>query len=103
MRDRTRGFIIICYDLVLQSDINWERAQTNFQSFLARHFHTAHVNIDVIGIAWNASRCWYIIRENQVIIRALTSNSNNDQRIDFTKVIIIAASALLFAVVLLKR
>ncbi|CAF1136777.1 unnamed protein product [Adineta ricciae] len=66
IRDQTRGFIIIGYNLVLQNDINWERARTNFQSFLARHFHTAHVNIDVIGVAWNASHCWYIMRENEI-------------------------------------
>ncbi|CAF0746827.1 unnamed protein product [Adineta ricciae] len=106
IRDQTRGFIIIGYNLVLQNDINWERARTNFQSFLARHFHTAHVNIDVIGVAWNASHCWYIMRENEVIIHALTSNSNNNQNVDLTKVsisIIIAGIAIVLVVGLLKR
>lgn len=74
MRDQARGLIIIGYDLVLHNNVNWNRAQVNFQSFLARHIDTAKVNINVIGIVWNAFQCWYIMRENEVIIDALTNN-----------------------------
>ncbi|UJR32407.1 hypothetical protein I4U23_019869 [Adineta vaga] len=69
--DRNRNLILIRYRISFQDNIDWNKAKINFERFLARHTHTAHANVNLIYIVWNAFDCWYIMTGNQMLRQAL--------------------------------
>jgi len=96
----------------LENNINWNQAETNFQSFLSRHLNIAKSSVDIEGIIGNANRCWYIMNATPALIQAplideaIKSNSkSNDWKLETGDIVVLSfvGIAAVIGIYVLKR